>query len=131
MHSNSAAWEYAEIETLVYCHKPMLKALKENMKVDFVDSLSQKTFSAMVVVVAHALDPKNVRSCRLRCWKSKFNISSGRYVDVMWPLFTIQSYICCPIYQGCNDYWSQFCYRIHEGITEWVDVKRGNQYGIQ
>lgn len=119
------------LRLVVYVPQAHIESIKEYMAVDFIDSAyPQKTFSAKVSRISHALDPKTrTEAIELDVDNPDLTLSPGRYVDVMWPLSRSNPTFIVPLSAVVTTTDRTFVIRIHEGITEWVDVKRGNQYG--
>lgn len=119
------------LRLVVYIPQAQVESIKENMKVHFIDSAyPQKTFSATVSRISYALDPKTrTEAVELDVENRDLTLSPGRYVDVIWPLSRSNPTFIVPLSAVVTTTDRTFVIRIRNGITEWVDVKRGNQYG--
>lgn len=119
------------LRLVVYVPQAHIESIKENLEVDFSDSAyPERTFSANVSRISYALDPKTrTEAIELDVENPDLTLSPGRYVDVKWPLSRSTPIFIVPLSAVVTTTDRTFVIRVHEGVTEWVDVKRGYQYG--
>lgn len=118
------------LRLVVYIPQAYLESIKEGMQVNFQDSAHPETiFSSRVSRISHALDPKTrTEAIELDVDNPNLILSSGRYVDVMWPISRLNPTFLVPPSAIITTTDRTFVIRIKGDTTEWVDVKRGYQY---
>jgi RND family efflux transporter MFP subunit len=119
------------LRLVVYIPQTHVDSIREGMNVEFVDSAYPlKTFSAKVSLISHALDPKTrTEAVELEVDNSNLLLSPGSYIDVLWPLSRPYPTYLVPSSAVVTNTYRSFVIRIQSGVVEWIDVKRGIQYG--
>jgi membrane fusion protein, multidrug efflux system len=100
-------------------------------KVSFtVPAFPGETFTGEVQRIAQALDIKTrTMPVELDVSNSPPRLSPGMYAEVVWPVRRKQSSLFVPPSAIATTTERAFVIRIRNGVTEWVDVKRGEPMG--
>ena len=104
---------------------PMLR-LQQVSRLRLVPSFPGETFNGIVQRISNALDPKTrTMPVELDVSNPNRRLAPGMFPEVIWPvsrpnpsMFVIPSAIATTTERS-------FVIRIRDGVTEWVDVKRG------
>lgn len=100
-------------------------------KVSFsVPAFPGKTFIGEVKRIAHALDVKTrAMPVELDVANRPGRLAPGMYAEVNWPTRRAQASLFVPPSAVATTTEKSFVIRIHDGMAEWVDVKRGVAVG--
>jgi RND family efflux transporter MFP subunit len=100
-------------------------------KVNFsVPAFPGQTFTGEVQRIAQSLDVRTrTMPVELDVANSPARLSPGMYAEVVWPIRRKQSSLFVPPSAIATTTERSFVIRIRNGITEWVDVKRGETMG--
>ncbi len=98
-----------------------------------VPAFPGQTFGGMVLRVSQSLDPKTrTMPVELEVNNSKGRLAPGMFPEVTWPTRRPRPSLFVPPSAIATTTERSFVIRIRDGVTEWVDVKRGasmNQQG--
>ena len=104
-----------------------ISSIESGAKISFtLPSFPGETFSGIVQRISHALDPKTrTMPVELDVSNPNRRLAPGMFPEVIWPvsrpnpsMFVTPSAIATTTERS-------FVIRIRDGVTEWVDVKRG------
>ncbi len=100
-------------------------------KVSFsVPAFPGQTFTGEVQRIAQSLDVKTrTMPVELDVANSPSRLSPGMYADVVWPVRRKQASMFVPPSAIATTTERTFVVRIRNGVTEWIDVKRGESMG--
>ena len=106
-------------------------AIDTNEKISFrVPAFPGESFTGIVQRIARALDPKTrTMPVELDVENAKGRLAPGMYAEVIWPARRSQPSLFVPVSSVATTTERTFVIRIHNGVTEWVDVKRGATMG--
>lgn len=96
-------------------------------KVEFtVPAFPGRTFSGSIARIAHSVDEKTrTMPVELEAANTKGELSPGTFSDVLWPVRRSYPTLFVPTSSVANTLERVFVVRIHEGKSQWVDVKTG------
>lgn len=99
----------------------------EGTKVEFtVPAFPNRIFSGTIARIAHSVDEKTrTMPVELEAANTKGELSPGTFSDVLWPMRRSYPTLFVPTSSVANTLERVFVVRIHEGKSEWVDVKTG------
>ena len=106
-------------------------AIMRGAKVDFrVPAFPDQTFQGVIARPAHSLDMKT-RSMpvELDVMNSKLTLAPGMFAEVRWPISRSRNSLFVPTTALVRTTERQFVIRIRNGVTEWVNVRRGEVSG--
>ena len=108
-----------------------VEGVKEDMEVTFtVSALPDRKFTAKVARIAHSLDQRTrTEAVELNVDNADRTLSSGMYADIIWPVTREGGGFTVPAKAVATTTEKTFVIRIKDGVTEWVDIKRGNAAG--
>ncbi|MGE0705931.1 MAG: efflux RND transporter periplasmic adaptor subunit [Vicinamibacterales bacterium] len=91
-----------------------------------VTTFPGETFAAKLARPARALDPKTrTMAVELDVNNADGRVSPGMFAEVRWPARRASSSLFVPRTAVATTTERTFVVRVHEGVAEWVDVKRG------
>lgn len=91
-----------------------------------VPAFPGKTFTGIVRRIAHSLDMKTrTMPVELDVDNRSLQLAPGMFSDVIWPMARSQPSLFVPSSAVAVTTERMFVIRVRDGITEWVDVKRG------
>ena len=104
-----------------------ISSIESGAKISFtVPSFPGETFSGTVQRISHALDPKTLTMpVELDVSNPDMRLAPGMYPDVVWPVSRPRPSMFVPPSAIATTTERSFVIRIRDGVTEWVDVKRG------
>lgn len=105
--------------------------IKQGLKTTFtVSAFPNRTFSAKVTRISHSLDQKTrTEAVEMDVNNADHALSPGMYTDIHWPVSSAGEAFIVPAKAIATTTEKTFVIRIHDGITQWVEVKRGNIAG--
>jgi membrane fusion protein, multidrug efflux system len=123
--------QVSELRLVVAVPEADVAGISPGDKVSFsVPAFPGKTFKGEVRRIAQALDVKTrTMPVELDVANSPPILSPGMYADVIWPVGRRQASLFVPPSAIATTTERTFVIRIRNGITEWVDVKRGASMG--
>ncbi|HSB08602.1 MAG TPA: efflux RND transporter periplasmic adaptor subunit [Blastocatellia bacterium] len=106
-------------------------AIDTKQEISFsVPAFPGQSFTGVVQRIARALDPKTrTMPVELDVENSKGRLAPGMYAEVIWPARRSQPSLFVPPSSIATTTERSFVIRIHDGVAEWVDVKRGASMG--
>jgi membrane fusion protein (multidrug efflux system) len=106
-------------------------AIAANEKVSFtVPAFPGDSFVGVVQRIAQALDMKTrTMPVELDVENPKGRLAPGMYAEVIWPARRMRPSFFVPASSVATTTERSFVIRIHDGVAEWVDVKRGASMG--
>jgi membrane fusion protein (multidrug efflux system) len=101
--------------------------LRPGTKVDFaVPPFPAETFTGVVSRIGNSVDPKTrTMPVELDVNNASRRLSPGMFPHVIWPASRLRPSLLVPPSAVAVTTERSFVIRIREGVTEWVDVKRG------
>jgi RND family efflux transporter MFP subunit len=105
--------------------------IMKGTKVDFrVTAFPDRTFQGVIARPAHSLDLKT-RSMQveLDVMNPQLTLAPGMFAEVQWPVSRTQASLFVPTTAVVRTSERQFVVRVRSGVTEWVDVRRGEVTG--
>lgn len=105
--------------------------IKKGLKTTFtVSAFPNRTFTARVARVSHSLDQRTrTEAVEMDVDNTGHALSPGMYTDVHWPVTGAREGFIIPAKAMAATTEKTFVIRINAGITQWVEVKRGNISG--
>lgn len=103
--------------------------VKEGNEISFaVPAFPDRTFTAKISRISHSLDLRTrTEMIELDVDNSARTLLPGMYADVIWPVARQAKGFVVPVKAVATTTEKTFVIRINkDGLTEWVDVKRGN-----
>ena len=95
-----------------------------------VPAYPAETFEGVVLRVAHSLDLKTrTMPVELDVSNPGLRLAPGMYAQVQWPVRAARAALLVPPSSIVTTNERQFVVRIHDGVVEWVTVKRGAPAG--
>lgn len=103
----------------------------EGAEVQFtVPAFQERRFSGKVARISHSLELRTrTEPVELDVNNENRELSPGMYADIHWPVKRPIPAFTVPVKALVTTTERTFVIRIMNGITEWVDVKRGNTVG--
>lgn len=99
-----------------------------------VPAFPGETFTGRVLRVSHALDPKTrTMPVELEVGNARGRLAPGMFSEVIWPTRRPRPSLFVPPGAVATTTERSFVIRVRDGVTEWVEVKRGasmNQQGV-
>ena len=99
-----------------------------------VPAFPGETFTGRVLRISHALDPKTrTMPVELEVGNARGRLAPGMFPEVQWPTRRPRPSLFVPPSAIATTTERTFVIRVRNGVTEWVDVKRGasmNQQGV-
>jgi|SRR5579883_421092 len=118
---------------VVFVPEAAVEGVKEGDAISFsTRAIPDRLFEAKVARIAHALDPiTRTEPVELDVYNTDQNLifASGMYIDVLWPFKGPTAGFIVPATAIVTTTYNRFVIRIKNGVTEWVDVERGNAAG--
>jgi membrane fusion protein (multidrug efflux system) len=104
-----------------------ISGITPGAKISFtVPSFPGETFSGIVQRISHALDPKTrTMPVELDVSNANRRLAPGMLPEVIWPVSRPNPSMFVPPSAIATTTERSFVIRIRDGVTEWVDVKRG------
>lgn len=108
-------------------------AVKPGAKVSFiVPAFPGETFTGTVARIGNSIDPKTrTMPIELDVTNPSRKLSPGMFPQVSWPTSRARPSLLVPPSAVAVTTERSFVIRIREGVTEWVDVKRGASISAQ
>lgn len=99
-----------------------------------VPAFPSETFTGRVLRISRALDPKTrTMPVELEVGNARGKLAPGMFSEVIWPTRRLRPSLFVPPTTVATTTERSFVIRVRDGVTEWVDVKRGvsmNQQGV-
>jgi membrane fusion protein (multidrug efflux system) len=123
-----------KIDTLrltVAVPEAQVEGVKEGTEVAFtVPALPDRKFAAKISRFSHSLDQiTRTEAVELDVDNASRILSPGMYADIIWPVTRVGGGFTVPVKAVATTTEKTFVIRVKGGITEWVEVKRGNASG--
>jgi membrane fusion protein, multidrug efflux system len=123
-----------KIDTLrlvVAVPEAQVEGLKEGTEAAFtVPALPDRKFAAKISRFSHSLDQKTrTEAVELDVDNASRILSPGMYADIIWPVTRVGGGFTVPVKAVVTTTEKTFVIRVRAGITEWVEVKRGDASG--
>jgi RND family efflux transporter MFP subunit len=115
---------------VVFVPEAAVEGVNEGDTITFsTRAMPDRLFEAKVARIAHALDPiTRTEPVELDVYNTDQDLifASGMYIDVLWPFKRPTAGFVVPSTAIVTTTYNQFVIRIKDGVTEWIDVQRGN-----
>jgi RND family efflux transporter MFP subunit len=123
--------QVSPLRLVVYVPEADVGAIAPNEKISFtVPAFPGETFAGIVQRIAQALDAKTrTMPVELDVENSKRRLAPGMYAEVIWPARRSLPSLFVPASSVATTTERTFVIRIHDGVAQWVDVKRGASMG--
>jgi membrane fusion protein (multidrug efflux system) len=123
--------QVSRLRLVVYVPEADVGAIAANEKISFtVPAFPGETFAGVVQRIAQALDAKTrTMPVELDVENSKRRLAPGMYAEVIWPARRSRPSLFVTASSVATTTERTFVIRIHDGVAEWVDVKRGASMG--
>lgn len=99
-----------------------------------VPAFPGETFTGRILRVSRALDPKTrTMPIELEVGNARSKLAPGMFAEVVWPTRRPRPSLFVPPGAVATTTERSFVIRVRDGVTEWVEVKRGasmNQQGV-
>jgi len=119
------------LRLLVAVPEAQVEGVREGTEVAFtVPALPDRKFAAKISRVSHSLDEKTrTEAVELDVDNASRILSPGMYADIIWPVTRVGGEFIVPVKAVVTTTEKTFMIRVRDGVTEWVEVKRGNASG--
>jgi RND family efflux transporter MFP subunit len=123
--------QIARLRLVVAVPEQNLGTAPRGTRVEFrVAAYAQRTYSASIARIAHALDEKTrTMPVELDVTNRDGSLSPGMYPTVKWPAQSGQARLLVPATAVVTTTERMFVIRVREGKTQWVDVRKGAASG--
>jgi RND family efflux transporter MFP subunit len=123
--------QVSRLRLVVYVPEADVGAIDANEKISFtVPAFPGEIFAGVVQRIAQALDAKTrTMPVELDVENSKRRLAPGMYAEVVWPARRSRPSLFVPASSVATTTERTFVIRIHDGVAQWVDVKRGASMG--
>lgn len=119
--------QISRLRLIVPIPEANISGIAPGAKISFtVPSFPGETFSGGVQRISDALDPKTrTMPVELEVANSSRRLAPGMFPEVIWPVSRARPSMFVPPSAVATTTERSFVIRVREGMTEWVDVKRG------
>ncbi|HKA55537.1 MAG TPA: efflux RND transporter periplasmic adaptor subunit [Candidatus Binatia bacterium] len=123
--------QVSSLRLIVAIPEAEAESIEQGTEVQFtVPAFPGETFTGVVQRVAHAVDVKTrTMPVELDVANPSGRLAPGMYADVVWLTHRPQPSLFVPSSAVARTTERTFVIRIRDGVTEWVDVKRGEVMG--
>jgi len=123
--------QIAKLRLVVAVPESNVGGISNGDKVNFsVPAFPGETFTGIVQRVSQSLDVKTrTMPVELDVANASTHLAPGMYAEVLWPIRRKEPSLFVPPSAIATTTERSFVIRIRNGITEWVDVKRGEPMG--
>ena len=127
--------QIARLRLVVAVPETEVAGIAPGKEINFtVPAFPGETFTGRVLRVSHALDAKTrTMPVELEVGNARGRLAPGMFAEVMWPTRRPRPSLFVPPGAVATTTERSFVIRVRDGVTEWVDVKRGasmNQQGV-
>ncbi len=127
--------QIARLRLVVAVPEAEVAGIAPGKEINFtVPAFPGETFTGRVLRVSHALEAKTrTMPVELEVGNARGRLAPGMFAEVMWPTRRPRPSLFVPPAAVATTTERSFVIRVRDGVTEWVDVKRGasmNQQGV-
>src|SRR5262245_14538883 len=123
--------QISRLRLVVAVPEALVGAIVKGARVPFtVPAFPGETFSGVVTLAAHELDPRTrTMAVELEVKNADLRLASGMYPEVSWPVRRAQASLLVPPTSVVTTTERTFVIRVADGVAEWVNVGRGARIG--